>query len=157
MADTKTLTATLPDGRVVTRTTSRSYTHVVCFTYDVERIAESTRGSRRTRELNESSFAYALACANGTHSHVQPGRRSEENRKRIIAEAEELVAKYGTAEAYHNAMVEQHIATFRPGSWVVEGWCCRFDSAERLASRVRGGNRLEVRIVLVREAGQNGN
>lgn len=69
------LTATFPDGRAVTHTTERAYTHVVMITDPVHTIFAWTsdpiktlkRETVRVARLNHGSVAMQVVAINSTH------------------------------------------------------------------------------------------
>lgn len=82
--------ATLPDGKVVTRTTTRNYTHIVAIlypttNYDVE------RGSTFTGEFHWGMFGWCgrLDLAQKTAAKYQAFRARHRNGKIIYLQAKE--------------------------------------------------------------------
>lgn len=109
------LSAVLPDGQTVTRTTARQYTHIVAVLPSAEYLRESDL--REYREMLQFAEQCSKDRTYGDTTYKADPARAEE----LLTEADELMKKI-----YRNEYTD--------GEWEVAGWCGRPDLADKLAS-----------------------
>ena len=136
------LTATLPNGEVITRTTARTYTHVVVCQYDAA-----------LREGYDTDPAWAKTEARNHAYYVQNAARSPEpvageaeweadRRLHCIATAKTFLAKFQTVAEYVAHCLENrraYSARVLAEGWHVAGWCGRHDLALKLKAPAFSG------------------
>jgi hypothetical protein len=143
MAKNRKLTATLPNGEVITRTTARTYTHVVVYTIS-EAKAMAAAWNPEIEAQERKNFAYYTACAAGEHEHTKAPEGAPQwqinNAATYRTQAQYILNGFPTAEAYvagRRARSEGDARKQIDAGWHIAGWCGRGDLAVKLAhSRV---------------------
>lgn len=154
MAKKVTLTATLPDGTTATRTTARTYTHLVAGRRSYEHalaLANATSG----RVQDGKNWDWDAACAAGTYEY--PRQYSEADKVERQAKAAKFIAANPDRAAYvarkHSEWVARVEAEREAGafdSWGAITWCGRPDlAAKALATEGKSAWWAETRIVAV--------
>lgn len=142
MAKKAKLTATLPNGEIITRTTSRTYSHAVVALVDAD-LAIAFATSKDWEKTERHNYKYYTECAAGTHEHVavygaegQAEYRRSWAKKRQ-AESADFIAKFPTADEYCAAQRAARIAAVeaRIGKWEELGWAGRGDLAAKLVAK----------------------
>jgi hypothetical protein len=145
MAKKHTYRVMLPDGSEITRTTERTYTHVVVYTESLEKRLAHAR-SPEWRKMEVKNHAYEAKIAkhgDGTGTAYGLPVEGEYDykpaaRAKAIEQAKAFIAKYPTVEAYIAEKLADREAYARraaDGSWCLAGWCGRADLAQKLAAK----------------------
>ena len=140
MAKNRKLTATLPNGEVITRTTARTYTHVVVYTInEAKMMAACWTTENEVRERH--NYVYYAQCAAGEHDHARVHEGDPEWRASSAATCRrngaEILAEFPTVEAFlagRRARSEGHARKSIDAGWHLAGWCGRPDLASKLAA-----------------------
>lgn len=130
------LTATAPDGTIITRRTDRTYTHVVvCQTDPAKRLD----GWLRNAELSHRKCNFDFMCQEAGPDAKYGTYRSEKE----LAEYKRVAAM--GHEAWRNEAIarvhKEHadwVAAGGPSKWLLCGWCGRPDLAQKLAAKDHG-------------------
>lgn len=132
----------LHEGVTFTRTTARTYTHVVIGRYDIEARVKSAR--QHASEYLRRNWDYYAQLADGTYRYLAQTNPEQ------IARAEALVAMGVDAAAQHEAdRAEANARKNITGEWEALGWCGRPDLAIKEANRYRAGADLGFAEVVV--------
>lgn len=141
---------TAPDGSTHTRTTARTYTHVVLAQHSEKADRVSAEWALKPNSCERRNFAYYQAVAEGRHAHASS--TSDKERARMGA----LVAGHENAAAYARHCYEKSIAaieTRKAAGYYDEyhavAWCGRLDLAQNQVSyhRARGWTNLLIQEV----------
>lgn len=143
MAKNRKMTATLPNGEVITRTTARTYTHVVVYTIS-EAKAMAACWTPEIEARDRKNYVYYAQCAAGEHDHARVPEGAPEWKISSAATCRkngaDILAEFPTVEAYlagQRARSEGHVRKSVDAGWHIAGWCGRLDLAQKLAlSRV---------------------
>lgn len=140
MAKNIKLTATLPNGEVITRTTARTYTHVVVYTIS-EAKAMAAAWTPEIERQERKNFSYYSHCATGQHEHTRPRADAPQweinNAATYRKQAQYIIDGFPTVEAFladRRARSEGHARKSIDVGWHIAGWCGRPDLASKLAS-----------------------
>ena len=140
MAKNRKLTATLPNGEVITRTTACTYTHVVVYTIS-EAKAMAAAWTPEIERQERKNFSYYSHCATGQHEHTRPRADAPQweinNAATCRRNGAEILAQFPTVEAYlagQKARNEGHARKQIDAGWHIAGWCGRPDLASKLAA-----------------------
>lgn len=148
------LTAALPDGTVATRTTARTYTHVIAA---LPCLKEHMR--RANDELAQvqdgSNWDYHASCAAGTYAF--PSWYSQEARDKSVADGKAWIEQNPDRAAFvagkhaeRVAVVEERKAAGFYEAWVATTWCGRLSLAQaQFAQANNAAGWANVRIVEV--------
>lgn len=129
MAKNRKLTAQY-EGVTFTRTTARTYTHVVIGRKDLDAVIRQSVAYHR--DYARRNWDYTKSVANGTYElmqYVEPER--QEKAKELMAMGLDAAIEQAGAEAEANARA-RHCP-----DWVVLGWCGRPDLAVKEANTWR--------------------
>jgi hypothetical protein len=137
------LTATLPNGEVIDRTTARTYTHVVVYTINEAKMMAACWVPDQEKQ-ERKNFKYYVECAAGEHEHRYAPAGSDQwkidNAATYRKQAQDIIAEFPTVEDYvagRKAKSEYYARKQIDGGWHIAGWCGRADLALKLAkSRV---------------------
>jgi len=140
MAKKTKLTATLPNGEVITRTTERTYTHVVVYTINEAKMMAACWVPDKEKQ-ERKNFKYYVECAAGEHEHARVHEGAPEWKASSAAtcrkNGEDMMAEFPTVEAYlagQKARSEAHARKQIDIGWHIAGWCGRPDLAQKLAA-----------------------
>lgn len=141
-----TLKHKLPCGAVETRTTARTYTHVVIVRRDLRAIREDAAKLRSVDVSNFEHYQLQIAQGVGAPTRLADGSLlngypvTQAAYDRAVAEIEGCDSAQQYAEKCIAARLAKHDAehgTRAVGDWYIAGWCGRADLAEKLASKER--------------------
>lgn len=145
MTKTRKLTATAPDGTLVTRTTARTYTHVVLFTYSAAKreAFDTSKNWVKTEARNHAYEAKIALHGDGTGTAYGLPVEGEYDykpaaRAKSIERAKAFIAKYPTAADYSaKCLADRRAYSARQiaDGWCLAGWCGRLDLARKLAAK----------------------
>lgn len=140
MAKNRKLTATLPNGEVITRTTARTYTHVVVYTIS-EAKAMAAAWNTDIERQERKNFSYYSHCATGQHEHTRPRADAPQweinNAATYRKQAQYILDGFPTVEAFladRKARSEEQARKQIDAGWHIAGWCGRPDLASKLAA-----------------------
>jgi|688.fasta_scaffold292526_4 hypothetical protein len=140
MAKKTKLTATLPNGEMITRTTERTYTHVVVYTINEAKMMAACWVPDQEKQ-ERKNFKYYVECAAGEHEHRYAPAGSDQwkidNAATYRKQAQDIIAEFPTVEAYlagRKAKAEYYARKQIGAGWHVAGWCGRPDLAQKLAA-----------------------
>jgi hypothetical protein len=148
------LTATLPDGTVATRTTARTYTHVIAVLPSYKE--HLRRANDELAQVQDSSnWDYRASCANGTYAY--PAWYSQEARDKSVAEGRAWIAENPDRAAFITgkhadrvAAVEARKAEGFYETWQAATWCGRLSLAQaQLAQLQRADGWADARMMPV--------
>lgn len=137
-------TATLPDGRIVKRTSqNRVYPYMVagrrCAKYAME-----MANSKLAQKQDGENWDWEKSRADGTYeysAYIASSPRIEEYKARDLAEGGKFIAEHPDRAAY---VAEKHAARVAAveatdfSKWFALGWCGRHDLAMKLAGSKTG-------------------
>lgn len=136
------LTVTLPDGSIATRTTARTYTHVVAVRRSYEYALEK---SVLFADLDRANFEYFSRMLDGTSPFLrQASYRTAEQQAEYnadcVARATKALEGHDTLEGYTAAKraarldsVERDKEAGLFDKWSAESWAGRLDLAQKAA------------------------
>jgi hypothetical protein len=134
------LTATLPNGEVIDRTTARTYTHVVVYTINEAKMMAACWTPQNEKQERQN-FVYYAQCAAGEHDHARVHEGAPEWKASSAAtcrkNGEDMMAEFPTVEAFvagRKARSEYHARKQINAGWHIAGWCGRPDLAQKLAA-----------------------
>lgn len=116
------------EGQTFTRSTNRTYTHVVLVRNDLKKVLDR---SALYAPIDKRSFGRLERIAAGTYEYMNQVNDDEIERAKFAVQMG--FADYNlhlVAEA-----VKRVSANFKP-HWYAEGWCGRLDLAQKLANKV---------------------
>lgn len=140
-----TLKHKLPCGAIETRTTARTYSHVVVMRRDLSVIREQEGRISKLDLSNYEFFKAALAAGVGGSQRLQGGldiKVDQARYDRAVIEIGDCKSAQAYAEKRRDARLAAHDAKHgnaKFGDWFVAGWCGRADLAEKLAQKERKG------------------
>jgi hypothetical protein len=136
------LTATLPNGEVITRTTARTYTHVVVYQYDAAaREAYDTDPAWAKNEARNHAYSVREAAESPAPVAGEPEWMAE-RRLRTVANAQKFIADFPTSAdymAHRLAGRRAYSVRVLAEGWHVAGWCGRYDLALKLKAPAFSG------------------
>lgn len=146
MAKKITLKHALPCGTVATRTTARTYSHVVILRDDLVAV-RAGKDCIRKYDLEHFAYCQALLAAGVGNCHRHScGTMStypvaQADFDKAAAETEGFADAQAYAEARRIARLARHDAEHGDatrGPWGIVGWCGREDLARKLAAQQQG-------------------
>lgn len=149
MAKKHTYKVTLPGGEVITRTTARTYTHVVVFKYDAAKreAHDTSKAWLKTEASNHAYYSKNAADVNaGVYGAPEPSEYAyrTEGRAKTYEEAKAWTAKYPTVADYSAACLASRRAYSASvlNKWQIAGWCGRLDLAHKVKTSDLAGESL---------------
>lgn len=133
------LSATLPDGTIATRTTARTYTHVIAVRPSWE-AAIRRANADNTPARHASNWGFYQARLNGEKLYSDTPEKAR-------AEAIEKLGGHETLEAFAAAKLQEALARVEAAkaageydSWGALTWCGRLSLAQNELAKARKGD-----------------
>ena len=142
MAKNSKLTATLPNGEVITRTTARTYTHVVVYQYDAAALEAHDTDPEWAKAGARTHAYYAQDAAESTEPVAGEPEWKAERRLSTIASGKKFIAEFPTSAEYITYKLagrRAHSVRVLAEGWHVAGWCGRYDLALKLKAPAFSG------------------
>jgi|GEM_PF-1858906 len=143
MANKVTLKHKLPCGTVQTRTTARTYTHVVVGRRDPLKIRQE-RARIFDVDLRNFEFYAALVAIGAGGQYRHSNGLAITIKQGDYEEALQAISGCDTAQAYAEKVRDQRLAAHdleadagKLSAWFIVGWCGRQELADKLAARER--------------------
>ena len=124
----------LPDGGIATRTTARTYTHVVIARTDVNR---RRTDALKLQDVDRRNFEFYARCvATGRHGAHAVSAADIATYKAILAATPDAESYAASCAQRRLEKVNQEYGAADYSDWFVCAWCGREDLADKEARRV---------------------